>query len=125
MRQTIAITLTVLLVGLGAPAMAHDGPYDVHHACEGDTDWVANTLGAQLNGVYIQLYLHNNEEDAGDPEGSPGILWMESNGWTQDSTEGSPNGKVASDLQKENFVCKSEEHDDPSAYIAHSDTVIL
>ncbi len=122
MRQTIAITLTVLLVGIGVPTMAHDAAYDVHN-CVGDTAWDLSRFGAQLNGLYVQLYLTNDEEE-GDPEGSPGILWMESNGWTKESTKDS-HDPVASDLQKENFVCKSPEHDEPGENIPHPDTVIL
>lgn len=123
MRQTIAITLTVLLVGIGVPALAHNGPYE-DHTCFGDTAWDTSRFGAQLNGLYVQLYLNDDDEEDGDPEGSPGILWMESNGWTEDSTKDSED-PVASDLQKENFVCQSPEHDDEGAFIPHPDTVIL
>lgn len=140
MRKIIAIGLAVALAAMAAPVAAHteDNPEacnedkdpcnnrESHRACVGTRDWFdkgnqesLSMLGIQIAeepeeiGVYIHAPPHPNENDGGTLglEQAPGVLWMETNGF--------------SSLQKADWSCQSIEHEDKDEWVEHPDRVII
>lgn len=141
MRKTMVIGLAVLLVAAAVPAGAHTeenseacsentdpcNDSENHKTCKGTRDWFDGDSSSlsmmgfhiaedpQEVGAYLHLPPHDDEE--ADPDGPlglvsmPGVLWVETNGF--------------SSLQKEDWECKSIEHEDGSKWVEHPDQVIL
>lgn len=137
MRTTMIIA-AALVVGLAVPAaIAHTeqnpnackenrdpcGNAENHRACKGDRSVLAgNHGGYQLGitlaeepeqiGAYLDTRGDGEEQEDGTLLDSPGILYIESNGFEN--------------LQRSDWKCKSKEHEVPhDEWVEHPDQVVL
>jgi hypothetical protein len=145
MNRIATIGLAVLLASVAGTGVAHTANYEgecdarvgagicerndpqpaAHDRCTGERKWTQaddDSLyktsiglgGASDVAAYVHSPPHSGADNQDPTVGDvsmPGVLWIESNGF--------------SDLQKNDFQCKSPNHEDPSSYQVHSDRVII
>jgi hypothetical protein len=141
MKRLIALTLAIALLTLPVPALAHEANYPkecedrsglglcetdddedpAHKQCTGYRYQSSNTnsenpmverffsVGDETVGAYIF------SPDRGDASGSdplsPGLIWIETNGFDK--------------LQRTDYECKSQDHENPNEWVTHADKVLI
>lgn len=144
MNRTLTIGLAVALVSVAGPSIAHQANYagecddrigpgicekndpelPAHVRCTGERKWMQrddDSLQKTSIGLGgdspVAAYVHSPPHtgpDNQDPSEMgiqmPGVLWLETNGF--------------SDLQKNDFQCKSPDHQN-RGYQVHSDRVVI
>lgn len=95
---------------------AHDKCTGVrNHMWTDDGSIVKESLGLALSeDASVSAYIHTDTDDGGG-EGAaalmPGIVWLETNGF--------------SGLQRTGFECTSDGHDDPKEWQTHADKILI